>query len=92
LPTTCGTFARGLLLLHTRGNLSAIPLKKVKFKNKNQKAINSYKTFRGSSPNKALSIHTTNSPSQSRETVPLTEPPNQIRLAQRWPSRQEKLD
>jgi hypothetical protein len=27
------------------GNLSAIPLKKVKFKNKNQKAINSYKNF-----------------------------------------------
>jgi hypothetical protein len=54
-----------------RGNLSAILLKKVKFENKNQKAIYSYKTFRGSSPNKALTIHTTNNPSQSRETVPL---------------------
>jgi hypothetical protein len=57
-----------------RGNLSAILLKKVKFKNKNQKAINRIviKTFRGSSPKTALSIHTTtNSPSQSRETVPL---------------------
>jgi hypothetical protein len=29
--------------------------------------MNSYKTITGSSPNKAQSIHTTNSPSQSRE-------------------------
>jgi hypothetical protein len=54
-----------------KGNLCAIPLKKVKFKVKNQEATNSYKTIRGSSPNKALSNSTTNSPSQSRETVPL---------------------
>jgi hypothetical protein len=30
------------------------------------------KIIRGSSLNKALSIHTTNTPSQSRETVPLS--------------------
>ncbi len=54
-----------------RGNLCAIPLKKVKFKVIKKEATDSYKTIRGSSPNKALSIHTTNSPSQSRETVPL---------------------
>jgi hypothetical protein len=54
-----------------RGNLFAIPLKKVKFKVKNQKARNSYTTFRGSSLNEALSIHTTNNTSKSRETVPL---------------------
>jgi hypothetical protein len=54
-----------------RGNLCAIPLKKVKFKVKKQETINSNKkTIRGSSPNKAQSIHTTNSPSQSQETVP----------------------
>jgi D-serine deaminase-like pyridoxal phosphate-dependent protein len=55
-----------------RGNLCAIPLKKVKFKVKNQEAINSiYKIIRRSSPNKALSILTTNSQPQSRETVPV---------------------
>ncbi len=56
-------FARGLPTKHMahlqegcpnctqRGNLCAIPLKKVKFKVKNQEALNSYKTIRGSSPN-----------------------------------------
>jgi hypothetical protein len=52
-----------------RGNLRAIPLKKVKFKLKTKKQ--ELKTIRGSSPNKALSIHTTTSPSESRETVPV---------------------
>jgi hypothetical protein len=55
------------------GNLCAILLKKVKFKVKNQRHYRYVviKSIRGSSPNNALSIHTTNSPSQSRETVPL---------------------
>jgi hypothetical protein len=41
-----------------------------KLKTKKQHII--IKPVRGSSPNKALSIHSTTSPSQSRETVPLT--------------------
>ncbi len=49
----------------------AIPLKKVKFKVENQEATDSFKNYWGSSPNNALSIHNTNSPSQSHETVPL---------------------
>jgi hypothetical protein len=36
LPTTYGTFTRGLPQLHTSCNLCAIHLKKVKFKVKNQ--------------------------------------------------------
>jgi hypothetical protein len=44
---------------------------KVKFRVKYQEATESYKTIRGLSPNNALSTHTTNSPSQSHETVPL---------------------
>jgi hypothetical protein len=45
LPTTYGTFARGLPQLHTKGDLCAIPLKKVKFKVKNKEAINSFKNY-----------------------------------------------
>ncbi len=71
LLTTFGTLRKGCPNCKQRGNLCAIPLKKVKFKVKNQEAINSYKIIRGSSLNEALSIHTTNSPSQSCETVPL---------------------
>jgi hypothetical protein len=71
LLTTYGIFARGLPQYTEMGDLYAIPLKKVKYKVKNQEATNSLKPVRGSSPNKALSIHTTTSTSQSRETVPL---------------------
>jgi hypothetical protein len=46
------------------GNLSAIPLKKLKVKINIQK---------GSSSNKVLSLYTTGSSSQSHETVPLSE-------------------
>jgi hypothetical protein len=52
-------------------NLCAMPLKKVKFKVKNQEAKYSYKTIRGSSPDNSLSIHTLNSLTQSHETLPL---------------------
>jgi hypothetical protein len=51
-----------------RGNLCAIPQKKVKYKVKNQEATNINIIL---SPKKALSIHTTSSPSQSRGTVPI---------------------
>jgi hypothetical protein len=54
LSTTYGTLQAGSPNCTQRGNFKAIPLKKVKFKAKNQKAITSYKkTIRGSSPNKA---------------------------------------
>jgi hypothetical protein len=59
LPTTYGTLQAVFPNCTQRGNPNAIPLKKVKFKVKNQKAINSYKkTNRGSSPNKATYINT----------------------------------
>ncbi len=48
LAKTYGIFARGLPQLNTKGQafkLCAIPLKKVKFKVKNQEAINSYKNY-----------------------------------------------
>jgi hypothetical protein len=45
LPTAYGTFEEGCPNYTHRGNLSAIPLKKVKLKNKNQKATISYKNF-----------------------------------------------
>jgi hypothetical protein len=54
-----------------RGNLCAIPLKKVKYKVNTKKQQIVIKTVKGSSPNKALSIHTASNPSQSREAVPL---------------------
>jgi hypothetical protein len=54
-----------------RGNLCAIPLKKENTKLKTKKQQIVIKPVRGSSPNKALSIQTTTSTSQSRETVPL---------------------
>jgi hypothetical protein len=47
------------------------PLKKVKFKVNNQEATDKFKNIRDSSPKNALSIHTTNSSYQSRETAPL---------------------
>jgi hypothetical protein len=53
------------------GNLCAIPLKKVNTKLKTKKQQIVIKPVRDSSPKKALSIHTTSSTSQSRETVPL---------------------
>jgi hypothetical protein len=52
-----------------RGNLSAIPLKKVKFNVKSKEATDIYQTsIRCSSPNYALAIRTTISQSQSLET------------------------
>jgi hypothetical protein len=56
---------------HKGAIFCAIPLKKVKSKVKNQGARNCYETIRGSPSKKDLSIHTTNSPSQSCEAVPL---------------------
>ncbi len=64
-------FQQGCPNYTQRDNLCAIPLKRLKFKVKNLERMKSYETIRGSSPNKALSINTTNSPSQSREIVPL---------------------
>jgi hypothetical protein len=52
-----------------RGNLCAISLRKVKIKAKNQESTHSFKTVRGPYANNVLSIHNTNSPYQSRETV-----------------------
>jgi hypothetical protein len=54
LPTTYGTFQQGCPNCTQRGNLCAIPLKKIKFKVKNKEAINNYKNIRGSSLNKAF--------------------------------------
>jgi hypothetical protein len=71
LPTTYGTLARDFPNWAQRDTLCAIPLQKVKLKIVNQKAKIVIKTTRGSSPHKALSIHTTDSPSQSRKTVAL---------------------
>jgi hypothetical protein len=63
-----------------RSNLCAIPLK-VKFKDKNQGAINISKL----PPNSTLSIHTTNSPPQSRDAVPLRhELKNHPSAAKKW--------
>jgi hypothetical protein len=42
LPTPVDTFTRGLPQLHTKG---AMPLKKVKFKVKNQEATDSFKNY-----------------------------------------------
>ncbi len=53
-----------------RGNLFAIPLKKLKVKINIQEATDSFKNFKNSS-NKVLSLYTTCSSSQSHETVPL---------------------
>jgi hypothetical protein len=58
-----------------RGNLFCSTAEKSKIQNSKLKIMKQLiiiKTIRGACPNKALSIHTTNSPSQSRETVPLT--------------------
>jgi hypothetical protein len=45
LLTTFGTLQKGCPNYTQRGNLCAIPLKKVKFKVKNQEAINRYKNY-----------------------------------------------
>jgi 5-methylcytosine-specific restriction endonuclease McrBC GTP-binding regulatory subunit McrB len=54
-----------------KSNLCAIPLKKRKLKIKYKEAADNLKTIRGPYLNNALSIHTTNSPSGSCESVPL---------------------
>jgi hypothetical protein len=54
-----------------RGNLFAIPLKKLKVKINIQEATDSFKNCKSSSFNRVLSLYTTCSSSQSRETVPL---------------------
>jgi hypothetical protein len=46
-----------------------VPLKIIKFRAKTEQPTDSFKTIRGSSPNNALSIQITNSPSVSHETV-----------------------
>jgi hypothetical protein len=45
LLTTFGTLQKGFTNCTQRGNLYAIPLKKGKFKVKNQEAINRYKNY-----------------------------------------------
>jgi hypothetical protein len=56
-------------------------MKKVKFKVITKKQQTVLKTVRGSSPNNAVAIHTTTSPSQSPETVLLKGLSHQIRFA-----------
>jgi hypothetical protein len=51
----------------------SIPLEKLKVKIIYKKQLTALKTVRGSSSNKALSLYTTCSSSQSREKIPLSQ-------------------